>query len=265
MAGRRLLRNALFLPGILMMLSACRDGEPAQGDGQTELVVAAASSLQDVTKDIEAAFENDHPDVELTFHFGSSGSLKQQIARGAPVDMFISASAEHVEELIQEGRMRQADTQNMMKNRLVLITPAEDSSSITRVKDLTAGSLKTAAGVPESVPAGAYAKETLEYYGIWNEIEDKLVRAKNVRQVLTYVENGNVDAGFVYKTDALLSSKVQVVKEIKEGAVTPIIYPAGIVTGTKQKEASQELLAFLAGGKIPAIVSEYGFETETMN
>ncbi|SFL73132.1 molybdate ABC transporter substrate-binding protein [Salibacterium qingdaonense] len=264
MAGRRLLRNALFLPGILLMLSACRAGEPAQGHDQTELVVAAASSLQDVMRDIRETFEKEHPDVELTFHFGSSGSLKQQIARGAPVDVFISASEDHVKELIQKERMRKADTQKIMKNRLVLITPAEVSSSITRVEDLTTVGLKTAAGVPESVPAGAYAKEALEYYGIWNEIENQLVRAKNVRQVLTYVENGNVDAGFVYKTDALVSGNVQVVKEIKEGAVTPIIYPAGIVTGTKHKKESQELLAFLTSDKIPDIVSEYGFETETI-
>ncbi|MGY4689993.1 molybdate ABC transporter substrate-binding protein [Salibacterium sp. K-3] len=264
MTGRQILRHAFLLPAILLMLTACRSGEPAQGEGQTELVVAAASSLQDVMKEVEEAFTDEHPDMDITFHFGSSGSLKQQIDQGAPVDVFISASTEQVEDLIQRNKMTESDTQNIMKNRLVLITPEGADSSITTIQELESGSWKTAVGVPESVPAGAYAKEALQYHGIWNQMKDQLVQAKNVRQVLTYVENGNVDAGFVYKTDALESDKVKVVKEISQDAHSPIIYPAGVITGTKHKKEAQKLLDFLRGSKLPDIVSEYGFETETI-
>ncbi|SFP45130.1 molybdate ABC transporter substrate-binding protein [Salibacterium halotolerans] len=244
---------------LFLLLSACQNG----GQDKTELVVAAASSLQDVMDDAEKAFTDEHPDTKITLNYGASGSLQQQIAQGAPVDVFISASDDRVERLIRSGQMTREDTENILRNRIVLITPARSDSSITNLEDAVNSRWTITAGVPASVPAGRYAKEALEYYGYWNNVQDHLVQAKNVRQVLTYVENKNADAGFVYKTDAMVSDDVQIVQQIEQRAHSPIVYPAGIISDSQHKQAAGEFLEFLTGKKMAGIASEYGFETET--
>lgn len=98
----------------------------------------------------------------------------------------------------------------ILTNELVLVIPSDSNKTFTTVKQLTDKAVKkVAVGQPETVPAGQYAKETLTARKVWDTLQDKLVYAKDVRQVLTYVETGNVDAGFVYKTDALTSKKVK--------------------------------------------------------
>ena len=92
---------------------------------------------------------------------------------------------------------------------------------------------KISIGTPETVPAGKYAKESLEKTDIWKDVESKVVYAKDVRQVLSYVETGNVAAGIVYKTDALVSDKVNIVATADPETHTPIIYPVGIIKDSK--------------------------------
>lgn len=196
-------------------------------------MISAAASLQDALKEIEASFHKQHPHVTLTNNFGSSGALKQQIAQGAKADLFFSAAEEPFDELVQSGDIDQDYIKDAIQNELVLIVPKDGSSSIKSFQDVQHIKGKIALGTPESVPAGTYGKEIFTKLNIWDQVKKNAVYAKDVRQVLSYVETGNVDAGVVYKTDALVSKKVKIAAEANLDMHSPVIYPVGIVKGTK--------------------------------
>jgi molybdate transport system substrate-binding protein len=116
-------------------------------------------------------------------------------------------------------------------------------------------------GVPESVPAGKYAKEVLEAEGLWDQLHEKIVYAKDVRQVLTYVETKNVDAGIVYKTDALLSQDVKIVSVAEEGSHTRIVYPLGIIKKSDHLAEASQFYKYLKSDMALSVFEKYGFKT----
>lgn len=145
--------------------------------------------------------------MTLTNNFGSSGALKQQIAQGAKADLFFSAAEEPFNKLVQSGDIDREYLKDAIQNELVLIVPKDGSSSIKSFQDVQHVKGEIALGTPESVPAGTYGKEIFTKLNIWDQVKKNAVYAKDVRQVLSYVETGNVEAGVVYKTDALVSKK----------------------------------------------------------
>ena len=154
-----------------------------------------------------------------------------------------------------------ADHATLLSNDLVMVVPTNSRHAFTTVKELTDKSVKKVAiGQPESVPAGQYAKETLTTRKVWDSLQSKLVYAKDVRQVLTYVETGNVDAGLVYKTDALTSSKVKIALRIIPGVHSPILYPAGVVKETKHAAEAKAFYAYLRTKEADAVFTKYGFK-----
>ncbi len=141
-----------------------------------------------------------------------------------------------------------------------MVIPSDSERKFNTVKQLTdKGIDNIAIGQPESVPAGQYAKETLVARNVWNALEGKLVYAKDVRQVLTYVETGNVDAGFVYKTDALTSDKVKIALKIWPEVHSPIVYPVGIVKETKHGKEAKAFYEYLNSKAAGDIFAHYGF------
>ncbi|QHW29866.1 molybdate ABC transporter substrate-binding protein [Paenibacillus rhizovicinus] len=226
---------------------------------KTELLVSAAASLKDSLDVIEKTYEKKHPDIDLVFNYGSSGTLQKQIEQGAPADIFFSAGRKQMDTLVKESLI--GDHATLLKNVLVMVVPANSKFTFTTVKELTNKSIKKiAVGQPESVPAGQYAKETLTTRNVWNPLQSKLVYAKDVRQVLTYVETGNVDAGFVYKTDALTSSKVKIALKITDDVHSPILYPAGVVKETKHAAEAKAFYAYLQTNEANAVFVKFGFK-----
>ncbi|WP_332631433.1 molybdate ABC transporter substrate-binding protein [Halalkalibacter flavus] len=223
-----------------------------------EIIVSAAASLTEVLNDIKVSFEEEYPNINVTFNFGSSGALQQQIIQGAPVDIFFSAAQDKFEELVEQGFINEEVGFDLVGNQIVLVTTI-DNEQIQSFDDLKEHAQTISIGTPESVPAGKYAKEMLENVGLWNEIENKIVFAKDVRQVLTYVETGNVDAGIVYLTDALISSKVNIVTEAEEGTHEPIIYPLGVINESEKRNESMIFYEYLQSEKSLKIFEEYGF------
>ncbi|MFD2614368.1 molybdate ABC transporter substrate-binding protein [Paenibacillus gansuensis] len=226
---------------------------------QTELLVSAAASLKDSLTDIEGMYEKEHPGIQLQFNYGPSGTLQKQIEQGAPADLFFSAGTKQMDTLRKQGLIREST--DMLLNELVLITPRDSKLAFATVKELTRPDVRTIAlGQPESVPAGQYAKETLTALKTWDVLKDKFVYAKDVRQVLTYVETGNADAGFVYKTDAMTSSKVKIAIRVNPGIHAPIIYPAGIVKQTKHPKEADDFYTYLQSEQARGVFSKYGFQ-----
>ncbi|MBM6995410.1 molybdate ABC transporter substrate-binding protein [Paenibacillus sp. DXFW5] len=225
---------------------------------QVELLVSAAASLTESLDQIKSVYEAEHSHVKLTFNYAASGTLQQQIEQGAPADLFLSAGTKQMNALIEKGLMDDRLTTNLLTNELVLVVPQDGSVQIEKMEDLAKlGDI--AIGTPESVPAGKYAQQTLNYHKLWDSLQSKLVLTKDVKQVLSYVETGNVDAGFVYKTDAALSDKVKVALSAEAESHEPIEYPIGVLKDSGHPDEAKALYDFLLSDPARQVFSTYGF------
>jgi molybdate transport system substrate-binding protein len=225
------------------------------------LTVSAAASLKDSMDEIEKIYTKENPNVKITYDFGASGTLQQQIEQGAPVDVFISAATKQMNELKNKGLLVNNTDKNLLENSLVLIVP-KDSSTVKDFSDLATDKVKKVAlGEPKTVPAGQYANEVLTYFKILDKVQPKTVLGNDVREVLTWVETGNADAGIVYATDAKISNKVKVVATASENSHKPVLYPVAAIKDSKNIEAAKEFIQFLSGDKAKAIFEKYGFKT----
>ncbi|OCA80821.1 molybdate ABC transporter substrate-binding protein [Pseudobacillus wudalianchiensis] len=252
----------LFLALLLTAASGCSNsGKSASGsDEKTEVVISAAASLTDALDELQSSFEDEYPDIDLTFNFGSSGKLAQQIEQGAPADVFLSASNQDMDKL-QEKKLIQKDSRlEFAKNSLVLIAKKDQSASTSSFEEINREKIDhLAMGEPESVPAGRYTKEVLEHLNIWESLQNKLVLGSDVRQVLTYVESGNAELGVVYASDALTSDKVKVVSEAKADWHEPIVYPGAITSHSEHAKEAKLFLDYLASAEGKEVLHQYGF------
>lgn len=222
--------------------------------------VGAAISLREALDEILREYDASH-DVKTHLSVGSSGQLMAQIMNGAEIDLFISAADEQVDQLLQDG-ITDATTRTVIAgNRLVMIVPAGERQVVQDVEDLGKPSTaRVAIGEPKTVPAGQYARQALAALELTHQVQDKLVFGKNVRQVLDYVERGEVTAGLVYATDARQSGdKVQSVAQIDPRLHDPIRYTAVIVSATKQRAAVEKVLAYLTSEKAQVMLDRHGF------
>jgi len=209
--------------------------------------------------EIGKIYEKAHPGAKISFNYAGSGTLQRQIEQGAPVDIFFSAAEKQMDDLQSKDLVDAGTCRNIVANQLVLIVPASNTT-IHSFQDLSNVSVKILAlGEPSTVPAGTYARQTLEHLGIWGGVEKKVVLAKDVRAVLTYVETGNADAGMVYQTDAQGSSKVRIVTVAPADSHDPIIYPAAIMKAAKNPSAAASFLAFLSSSAAREVFAKYGF------
>ncbi|MFO1443783.1 molybdate ABC transporter substrate-binding protein [Bacillus sp. Bva_UNVM-123] len=225
-----------------------------------ELTISAAASLEYAFNELKPLFEEKHKNIKLLFNFGGSGALQKQIIQGAPVDIFFSAAEDKYDELVEQGIIDENQGKDMLKNTLVLIIPKDAQNSIASFEDLAnLGNSKFALGTPEAVPAGKYGQQTLEALGVWEKMQNNIVYTKDVRQVLTYVETGDVAAGLVYKTDAQTSDKVEIIAEADSSTHDPIIYPVGIIKETKHPEQAESFYQYLQESEATDILVKYGF------
>lgn len=257
------MKKIVTIVGSLMLagsaLAACSNEQTTSDTKQVEVTVSAAASLQDALTALAKDYEAENDDINITYNFGGSGALQQQIAQGAPVDLFFSASEENYDALVKTGDIDEKDGTDLLQNELVLVTPKENEKQIASFEDLTKAH-KIAIGTPESVPAGEYGIETLKSIDVWTKIQSNVVYGKDVRQVLTYAETGNVDAGIVYKTDALTSNKVKVVATADEKTHSPIIYPVGMLKHSEHRDAAKQFYTFLQSDDAMKVFKDYGFK-----
>ena len=225
-----------------------------------ELNISAAVSMKDALAEIQTNYQKKAPHVKLVYNLGASGSLQKQIEQGAPADIFISAAPKQMNELEAKNLVIKATRKNLLENKLVLIAPKDSTLSISKLEDLQNDTVKQISiGETKVVPAGQYAEQALKKLGVWEKIQSKIVFAKDVRTVLTYVDTGNVDAGLVYKTDAAVSKKVKILATAPDGSHAPIIYPAAVLSSTKNQKAAEEFLSYLAGPEGKSVFEKHGF------
>ncbi|WHH61726.1 molybdate ABC transporter substrate-binding protein [Petroclostridium sp. X23] len=269
----RLLKRSIVLVlmlSFILMAAGCQQSSAPQSQQDTapasvqqekniELIVSAAASMKDAMEEIKELYAQEKTNVTITYNFGSSGSLQQQIEQGAPADVFLSAAAKQMDALKEKGLIIEDTYKELLENKVVLIAP-KDSSKVSGFEGLDAEDVqKVALGEPESVPAGKYAKEVLTNLKLWDKVQTKATLGKDVRVVLTWVETGDVDAGIVYGTDAKISDKVKVVETAPEGSHSPVIYPAAVIKDSKNEAAAREFITFLTGDKAKDVFEKYGF------
>ncbi len=245
----------LLFAGLVTGLIGCSEKEEA-----VTLKVSAAASLTDVLAEINDLYTKQHPNVTMEPNFASSGTLQTQIQQGAPCDVFISAGAKQMDNLESGSLIKEETRKNLLNNKIVLIVPNDSTLGLTDFNGLTGASVKKIAiGDSASVPAGTYGKKALEQLGIYSQVESKFNKATDVRQVLTWVENGDVDAGIVYLTDAKISDKVKVVAEGPAEVNASIVYPVAIIEASENSDAAQKYVDFLSSDKAAEVFVKYGF------
>ena len=267
---------ALLLIGILVLVFTvgCNkgnspvdkpEGDANQGEGEgggeeVELLVSAAASLKDVLEDIEKAYKAHEPNTKLTFTLGGSGALQTQIEEGAPVDLFISAAQKQMDALEEGGLILEDTRKTLLLNKVVLITPKDEDKGLSAFEDLLEDNIeKIAIGDPASVPVGQYSEEIFNNLNLYDDIEDKLVLANDVRTVLAWVESGEVDCGIVYATDAFTSDDVKIITEAPEGSHKEVTYPAAVIKDSENVDAAKAFLDFLSTDEAKALFEKYGF------
>ena len=244
---------------IIMLLWGAMIIWAAPASADQELIVSAAASLTNALKEVAGQFEKTHPGTKIVCNFAASGSLLQQIAQGAPVDVFAAADQKTMNQAQEKGLIIPASRKNFVSNLLVLIAPGKSSLPLAGLGDLALPGVKRVAlGNPETVPVGRYTQEALAKAGLWETLKPKFIYGESVRQVLDYVSRGEVDAGFVFATDAAIAKeKVKTVIEVQ--GHQPIVYPAALVAASQKKALAQAFLDFLYAPESAAILSKYGF------
>lgn len=247
---------ALVLALSMIIMTGCGSSD----EEKAEVTVLAAASLTDALDEIITEYEKD-ADCTITPSYAGSGDLVQQIEGGAPCDIFISASKSNMDQLEEGGYIDTDTRKDMLVNTLTLIATIEKKDVVT-MDTLTSDEVGTIAlGEPETVPAGKYATQVLDNLDITSQLTDKIVYAKDVRAVLDYVETGNADCGFVYRTDALMmdDEKGVIIGDVNESLHDAIVYPAAILKDAPQADYAADFYEFLQSDFAKEVFEKYGF------
>ncbi len=247
-----------FLKPALLAASAISFAVGAQARAD-EIVVSAAASLTNAFKAVGDAYQQQHPGTRLLFNFGASDVLMQQIVMGAPADVFASADQKAMDKAAEQKVISPSTRKDFAANSLVLIVPTDSKLAPSSLNELSSPNVKRVAyGDPASVPVGRYTEGALKAAGVWDAVSAKGVLASSVRQSLDYVSRGEVDAGFVFGTDAaVMPDKVKVALTVP--TTTPISYPIAQVEGSKHAADAQSFIAFVLSPAGQALLAKYGF------
>lgn len=249
-----LIFNCLFLG----LISSCVPEADRQSH-QAEIIISAATSMQNALEEIKVLYQQKHPQAKIVFNFGSSGSLQHQIEQGAAVDLFISAAPQQMNHLASKKLLLSQTRHDLAQNKMVLIVP-RNNQSIDSFADLAEESVEQIAlGEPTTVPAGQYAQEILTSLDLIDEVKPKAIYGTDVRQVFNYVATGNTEAGIVYRTEALDNKQVKIVAIAPENTYSPIVYPVAIIKQSKNIQAAKQVLQFLLTKEAQAIFQRNGF------
>lgn len=241
---------------LVSLLTACVCSAAHAG----ELTVSAASSLTNVFRELARHYEIRHPGTTVRLNFAASGTLLQQIARGAPVDVLATADQDTMDQAEAKGLVVANERRNFAGNSLVVVVPADSLLRLKSLQDLAQPRINLVAmGNPASVPAGRYALRALQTSGAWPSLKGRIIHTQNVRQALDYVARGEVEAGFVYATDApAQAGKVRVAFTVP--LPTPVHYPAAPATDAVNTGAARSFVQYLLSPEAQALLAQAGFQ-----
>lgn len=251
-----LLALALMCGGIC----CSRQGSRSGGSDGRQITVASAISLKDAFLSMAQLYRERTGD-SVNFSFGASGELMRQIEAGAPVDVFASAGQREMDDLESKALVEPGTRANFARNSLVIVAPARSTLTLEAVGDLAQPAVKRISiGNPKTVPAGMYAQQMLIHAQLWQKLRPRLIFAENVRQVLDYVERGEVSAGIVYSTDVgIAHGSVQVAAQTPDGSYGPILYPIAAIKGSPHQRAARDFVRFVLAADGQRALKKFGF------
>jgi molybdate transport system substrate-binding protein len=252
--------------GLLVSLFATSLPSHAANKPSPPLLVFAASSLTDAMDQIAAAYIKS-TGQQVNLSYAASSVLARQVEAGAKADVFFSADTDWMDFLQARGLVDKGTRKDLLGNRLVLVAPANSNVSIRIAPNfalaaaLDSASVKArlATGDSDSVPVGRYARMALSSLGIWKDVENRLIRADNVRSALSFIARGEAPLGIVYETDAIVDKKVRIVDTFPASTHPPIIYPVAATAGAQAP--AKRFVTFLQGEAAQAVFKKYGFST----
>ncbi|MDS1270122.1 molybdate ABC transporter substrate-binding protein [Lipingzhangella sp. LS1_29] len=245
---------------VLLLVGGC--GADATAEPATQIHIAAASDLQFALDEVIRVAEQDRADdLSVSVTYGSSGTFVQQIANGAPVDLYLSADQDYAEQLIEDGHADEDSLFRYAVGRMVVWAPEDSPADPDQgLAGLTAESVDTVAlANPEHAPYGAAAVAALEDAGVYEDVSDKLVRGENIAQAAEFVRSGNADVGVL----ALSLARAPEMRDEGSYAEVPLesfprLNQAGVVLAEAPAEA-EELASYLQSSDGQAILADYGF------
>jgi molybdate transport system substrate-binding protein len=246
-----------------LAVAAVLTAAPARAsDSEDEaVVVSAAASLGPVLREITAAYASGDSSRRVMVNTAASGILMRQIERGAPVDLFLSASPVEVRKLEAQGLLRPETKTVFAEGRLVVLVPRGTATPDSLADLASPAYRRIAVGNFKTVPAGRYAREALESAGLWDELQPRLIPAESARQVLDYVARAEVQAGLAYRTDArLLPDDVVEGPEVPPGTHSPILYVGAVAADAEHPQGARDLLDFMVSPEGRTILARFGFE-----
>ena len=251
-----LLALALICAG----MSCSRRGSESTKTAEGQITVAAAISLKDAFLSLAQTYR-ERTGGTVNFSFGASGELMRQIEAGAPVDVFASAGQREMDALASKGLVEPGTRADFARNSLVVVVPARSTLTLEAVGDLAQPTIKRISiGNPKTVPAGMYAQQMLVHMQSWKTLQPRLIFAENVRQVLDYVERGEVSAGIVYSTDVgIAHGSVRVATRAPDGSYGPILYPIAAIKGSPHQRAARDFVRFVLAADGQRALKKFGF------
>ncbi len=245
--------TALLIAGMVVSFAA-----------SAKVTVFAAASMTDALQQIAEQYKSEKASNEVVFSFASSSTLAKQIEEGAPADLFISASNKWMKYLSDKNLTVKETEKVLAGNELVLIAPAKSANLVDIAKGEWIKGLKDSylsVGDPAHVPAGQYAEESLTKLNLWDQVKDKLARAKDVRGALALVERAEAPYGIVYSTDAKVSKDVKAVGVFPKDSYKPVEYPVAILKDHDNAD-TRDFLNYLESSTAKKIFVEYGFSVK---
>lgn len=244
------IRMALLM-ALIVVLAACGDDG---GSVEGEVLVSAAASLTDAFADVEAAFEDANPDVDIVLNLASSSSLREQILEGAPADVFASANTSNMDQVAEAGEV-EGEAEIFVLNLLQIAVPSGNPAGVTGLEDF--GREELLIGLcAEEVPCGDFAREALANAGVTPSID---TNEPDVRALLTKVEAGELDAGITYVTDVTSTGGTVDGVDIPDDQNVVAEYPIAALSNAPNPDAAAAFVEFVLSDEGQAILAGYGF------
>lgn len=225
-----------------------------------KLTVFAAASLTDVLPRVAEAYKAENPNDSIQFNFDGSSRLAKEIEQGAPADIFFSADTEWMDYLAKANKITPPTRENVLHNEIVWVVPASAAKFPKEVGEIAKAPISKLALAGENVPISKYAKAALEKAGVWQAVENKIVRGENVRTSLKWAAEKEVTAAVVYRTDAQSNTKVKIAFVFPQNSYPEVVYPVAVVKTSAQAESAGKFVSFLKSSKAKTIFAAAGFK-----
>jgi molybdate transport system substrate-binding protein len=253
---RHYARSVALFVCVAALLAGCRS-ETHVGMQPQALTVSAAADLTPAFQEMGRLFEQQEG-TKVTFNFGSTGQLAQQIEQGAPVDLFAAANVSFIEGLEQNGHLIPDTKALYAQGRITLWTRDDNTLKLERIEDLARAEFKQVAiANPEHAPYGLAAREALQAAGVWESVSPKLVYGENISQTLQYAESGNVEAAIVALSLSTQSKGRWVL--IPAEMHRPLNQALAVIRGTRHEQEARRFAAFVNSAEGRAVMRKYGF------